>query len=205
MLIAAAALTIGALTLATSLIAKNVLAKNRSTSAAASDDLPAQPMPVTGSPVSLTSSDGFTYRIAMASASATASPSGQISASVDYVLTNTGTKPAFLGPPYPGDLFLPSTKLPDADRTACATRGVVEKPYCTPKTSSEVIARLGPSGRLIVDRGDRYLPAGGSYLIRVTATLNAGARISGDDLRLKIWQRRFDQDGRNIDVPVPRT
>ena len=131
----------------------------------------------------------------------TAPPSGSTYAYIDYVLTNTGTKPALLADPYPGDLFLPKSLVPAADQDRCMPQPGVKDGYCTLPNDSKIIAYLNGSTPPVTQNGSQFMPVGASYLVRVATNVPVSTTVKRSDLSLYVWQAVYIPDRKAVAVP----
>lgn len=165
----------------------------------------------TGDELSLTTPDGFTYDVAGVKAATsnrplstdrTPPPAGATLAYADYVITNTGTRPALLD--FPADLFVRRSKLPPSVRAAnrCMPQPGAPADMCTLPDHTDVVNMLGfapPTSSY----GDQYIPAGATYLLRVATDMGVSEDTGPDDLALYVWNPRFAPDRRAVRIPLP--
>lgn len=168
--------------------------------------------PKTGQALRVATPDGYAYGVAAATGGTadqplpkteTAPPSGSTYAYIDYVLTNTGTKPALLADPYPGDLFLPKSLVPAADQDRCMPQPGVKDGYCTLPNDSKIIAYLNGSTPPVTQNGSQFMPAGASYLVRVATNVPVSTTVKKSDLSLYVWQAVYIPDRKAVAVPFP--
>ncbi|MEO3783120.1 hypothetical protein ABGB12_07315 [Actinocorallia sp. B10E7] len=155
---------------------------------------PSVPAPEAGEPVALTSTDGFTYRIAAVGGGRKVN--GQ--AYIDYTITNTGPGKAPME--RPGDLFLDRGKTLSGSR--CMEQPGAEKGKCTLENSSTIIGYVDGAPPLVVEGADEYIPAGASYLIRIS-TRERVKELTRQDLALYVWDVRFIEDRKARLIPFP--
>lgn len=164
----------------------------------------------TGDKLSLTTPDGFTYDVAgmkagtsdrPLSTTRTPPPSGATLAYADYVITNTGTRPALLD--FPADLFVRRSKLPPkAPANRCMPQPGAPADMCTLPNHTDVVNTLGFAPPTSAD-GDQYIPAGASYLVRVATDMGVSADIGPADLGLYVWNPRFVPDRKAVKIAFP--
>ncbi|GAB3687580.1 hypothetical protein GCM10027589_55980 [Actinocorallia lasiicapitis] len=162
---------------------------------ATSEEAGAIPTPKTGPAVTVTTPDGYRYKIAAAGASRR--PSGE--AYIDYTMVNLGAERAPLESP--GTLYIAKAKAGDTLKT-CPNQGQTEGAYCTPTTQSEVWGYLGTSRQPEIDGEDQWMPPGAGYLVRVS-TVEKSGELTSADLALFITAIRFAK-GKTIPVPLPQ-
>lgn len=165
-----------------------------STSPSAVAGSPSVPEPRAGEPVSLTSTDGFTYTIAAVQGGQKVN--GQ--AYIDYTITNTGRARAPMETP--GDLFLKRDKsLSPAD---CMEQPGAESDKCTLENTSTIIGYVDGSPPVVKEGADEYMPAGASYVVRVS-TREKVEQLTQEDLSLYVWDVRFVDDRKARLIPFP--
>ncbi|GAA3234814.1 hypothetical protein [Actinocorallia longicatena] len=163
---------------------------------ATSADAGAVETPKTGPVVSLTTPDGFRYKIA--AVSGTRKSTGE--AYADYTLTNVSGKRAPLETP--GSLFVNLATAGEAGKR-CAANRTVPAGLCGVQTITEVVGYLGTSQQPEIDGEDQWMPPGAGYLVRVSSSAKVG-EIRPSDLRLYISEIRFVTAGKAIPIPFPR-
>ncbi|WP_119729439.1 hypothetical protein [Thermomonospora amylolytica] len=169
----------------------------------------AAPSPTTGPALSVTTPEGYTYSLGAVRTGAedrplsrsTPPPSGQTYAYGEYVLTNTMQQPILLD--FPADLYLSREYVPDELQDRCAPQPGVPDDLCTPPTHSEVVARLNGSEPPIDENGDKLMPPGASYLVRIATEAPLEAGIADGTVRLYVWHARFTADRKGIEVRLP--
>jgi hypothetical protein len=166
--------------------------------------------PKTGQPLRLHTPEGFGYTVAAAHGAANDEPlptghtplsSGTTYAYVDYVLSNTQGRPVLLD--FPGDLFVRRDRVPATARRRCMPQPGVPGDMCTLPNHSAVIGYLDGSKPPIEDAGDRYIPPGASYLVRVATTMPVVKGLRQSGMRLFVWDARYISDRRAVEVPFP--
>lgn len=173
----------------------------------------AQPPPLaapeTGPSLSATTPEGSQYALAAASTGVstrplpevTPAPDGLTHAYADYVLTNESGRPVLLE--FPADLFVPRAAVAAAQRSRCMPQPGVPADLCTIPTRSELIGLLGRSGPPELRDGDRLMPGGSSYLIRVTSELAVKADLAPEDIGLYVYTARFNSTLKGIELSFP--
>lgn len=164
----------------------------------------------TGTELDLTTPDGYTYAIAAVRAgtadrplhdSRTPPPAGATLAYIDYVITNTGTRPALLD--FPADLFVRRSRLPaSVSAGRCMPQPGAPADMCTLPNHTDVVNTLGfppPKSR----DDDQYIPAGASYLVRVATDMGVSRDIRRSDMGLYVWNPRFISDRHAVQAPLP--
>jgi len=166
--------------------------------------------PRTGSPLHLTTPDGFGYDVAAArggtndrplESDTRRPPAGQTYAYVDYVLTNTRNQEDLVD--FPADLFVRRALVPAQVRARCMPQPGVQGDMCTLPNHSAVIGYLNGSKAPIEESGDQYMPPGASYLVRVATTQPVEKGAGLGDMRLYVWDARYISDRRAVEVPFP--
>ncbi|TNY35023.1 hypothetical protein [Thermomonospora catenispora] len=168
------------------------------------------PSPTTGPTLSVTTPEGYTYALGAVRtgvedrplSQSTPPPPGRTHAYGEYVLTNTMRRPILLD--FPADLYLSRAHVPEELRDRCAPQAGVPDDLCTPPTHSEVVARLdGSEPPIEEDSGDRLMPPGASYLVRIATQMPMEEGIADGTVRLYVWHARFTADRRGIEVRLP--
>jgi hypothetical protein len=166
--------------------------------------------PRTGRPLRLHTPEGFGYTVAAAHGATNDQPlptghsplsPGTTYAYVDYVLTNTQGQQVLLD--FPGDLFVRRAEVPAAARRRCMPQPGVPGGMCTLPNHSAVIGYLDGSKPPVEDSGDRYMPPGASYLVRVATTMPVAKGIRQSGMRLFVWNARYISDRRAVEAPFP--
>ncbi|KAB2348033.1 hypothetical protein [Actinomadura rudentiformis] len=155
--------------------------------------------PRSGKPVAITTAEGAQYQVAAVNGGVSAGgeptvqssplPAGSAVAYIDYVLSNPTDQKVLLDPP--GDVFVKRNLVARQARGRCMWQAGVPETMCTPPTQSEVIRRISGGELEAGDGGDKYMPARSSYLIRAMVEVPVDRRLTRNDLRLYIWQKRF--------------
>lgn len=177
--------------------------------AARHGSLTAAPSPRTGPALSVTTPEGYTYSLSAVRtgvedrplSQSTPPPPGRTHAYGEYVLTNTMQQPVLLD--FPADLYLSRAHVPDELRNRCSPQAGVPDDLCTPPTHSEVVARLAGSEPLIEENGDKLMPPGASYLVRIATQVPMKEGIADGTVRLYVWRARFTTDRVGIEVRLP--
>ncbi|GAA0317216.1 hypothetical protein NE235_15580 [Actinoallomurus spadix] len=164
-----------------------------------------------GPKLDLTTPDGYTYAIAAVESGTadkplpgtrTPPPDGATLAYIDYVITNTGTRPALLD--FPADLFVKRSALPAsvAGSGRCMPQPGAPSGMCTLPDTTQVIDTLGfPAPRS--EDGDQFIPAGASYLLRVATDMGVNKDVRRDDVGLYVWNPRFVTDRQAVEAEFP--
>jgi hypothetical protein len=166
--------------------------------------------PPAGKPLDLGTADGFRYRIAAVSnglnedavtAAQTALPSGTSLPYIDYLLTNTTGGEALLE--YPGDLLVKRELVTPDARERCEPQGGAPDDMCIVPAKSEIVRRL--IGGELVDGagGDKYMPAGSTYLVRVTSQAPVDRDVTSEDVALYVAEQIFVGTEPAKHVPFP--
>jgi hypothetical protein len=167
-------------------------------------------MPKTGPTLSIANTDGYAYGIGAARGgtnnkplpdSGTSLPSGSTYAYADYVLTNTGEKPALLD--FPADLFMKRSLVTAAAQARCMPQAGAPDDMCTLPNHSAVIGYLNGSVAPISQDGDQYMPPGASYLVRVATDLPVSTKLKQTDMNLYIWDARYISDRKAVLIAFP--
>ncbi|WP_067479894.1 hypothetical protein [Actinomadura hibisca] len=165
--------------------------------------------PKTGAPLSLTTPEGYGYGLAAVKAgtdghpldSSKPSPAGSGYAYADYVLTNNQRRPVLLD--FPADLFLPKDRVPASAQERCMPQPGVPSAMCTLPNHSKVIARLNGSRPPVKQDDDTFIPAGASYLVRIATDLPVKDGLADSDVKLYVWETRFTNDRKGIELSFP--
>jgi hypothetical protein len=168
------------------------------------------PKPTTGTALNVATPDGYGYSVAAIKGgtsdqplikSVSAEPSGQTFAYVDYLLTNTTSKPALLD--FPADLFIQQAKVPKAAQPNCMPQPGVPGTMCTLRNHSLVINIVQGSKPPATQSGDQYIPPGSAYVIRLQTDVPVDKGLSQGDMGVYIWDARFISDRKAVNVPFP--
>ena len=165
--------------------------------------------PKTGPTLSIANTDGYAYSIAAARGGTnnkplpgtTPPPDGTSYAYADYVLTNTGQKPALLD--FPADLFVHRDRVGVVARTRCMPQAGTRADMCTLPNHSAVIGYLKGSRPPATQDGDQYMPAGASYLVRVATDLPVSTDLTQGEMNLYIWDARYISDRKAVLLAFP--
>lgn len=175
-------------------IARSGDGSSASPPASAGAGSPSVPVPKTGEAVGLTSTDGYTYKVAAVGGGQKIN--GQ--AYIDYTVTNTGTRQAPME--MPGDLFLSRDK--SLSPAECMEQPGAEAGKCTLENSSTIIGYVDGAPRLVTEGQDQYMPGGASYLVRIS-TREKVEKLTQQDLALYVWDVRFVSDRKARLIPFP--
>ncbi|WP_067830726.1 hypothetical protein [Actinomadura kijaniata] len=167
--------------------------------------------PPTGPVLSLTTPEGYGYGLAAVKAGTDEKPlatseataDGKTFAYADYVLTNTGRRPALLPNVSAADLFVPASQVPDGAKERCMPQAGVPSHMCTLPNHSKVLARLDGSRPPFRDGADTMIPGGASYLVRVATDLPVKDGLEAGDIRLYVWDARYTPERKGIEVAFP--
>jgi hypothetical protein len=163
----------------------------------------------TGTELNVSTPDGFSYSLTAVkggtsdrplASTRTTPPHGTTLGYIDYVITNTGTEPAFLD--FPADLFVKRSLVPSPSADRCMPQPGAPPDMCTLPDHTDVVNTLGFAPPRSEDE-DQYIPAGASYLVRVATDMPVSTSASQRDLGLYVWNPRFTPDRRAIEVPFP--
>ncbi|MGI5226880.1 hypothetical protein [Actinoallomurus sp. CA-142502] len=165
----------------------------------------------TGSRLDVSTPDGYSYSLAAVKAgtaerplaSTTVRPAdGTTLGYLDYVITNTGTDAALLD--FPADLFVKRSRVPASvlAENRCMPQPGAPSDMCTLPDHTDVVNTLGFAPPRSED-GDQYIPAGASYLVRVATDMPVDASVTPQDMGLYVWNPRFTQNRRAVEVPLP--
>ncbi|GAA4143132.1 hypothetical protein [Actinomadura keratinilytica] len=166
--------------------------------------------PRAGSPVDVGTADGSRYRLqavtgglenAAVTTQQSSPPAKGSFPYIDYILSNPTKDRVLLD--FPGDVFVRRSLVAARDRGRCVWQAGVPESMCTPPTKSEVVRRLSGGALIPGDGGDRYLPPGSSYLVRVTVEVPVDRRLRRGDLRLYVWKQLYMADRPARLVPFP--
>ncbi|TDB90385.1 hypothetical protein E1264_05155 [Actinomadura sp. KC216] len=170
---------------------------------------PSVPAPRAGPPIGFMTPEGYGYSLAAVRAGTDrrplggtgAPPSGTTYAYADYVLTNSQRRPVLLD--YPADLFLPEAQVPASTRERCMPQPGIPDDMCTLPNKSMITARVGGAKAPVDENGSLMIPAGASYVVRIATELPVDADISTGDLRLYVWNARFTNDRKGVQLAFP--
>jgi hypothetical protein len=166
--------------------------------------------PRTGPALSIANTDGYAYSIAAARGgtddsplpgTGTPPPAGATYAYADYVLTNTGNKPALLD--FPADLFVKRSRIARESQARCMPQVGTQPGMCTLPNHSVVIGYLNGAKAPSSQEGDQYMPAGASYLIRVATDLPVSTGLTPAEMNLYIWDARYISDRKAVLLAFP--
>ncbi|MEO5874065.1 MAG: hypothetical protein ABIS86_01100 [Streptosporangiaceae bacterium] len=147
-----------------------------------------------GPPMTLTSTNGFKYSVSALD--------GQVAdgkAYIDYVLTNVSGTEALLEEP--GDLFVTKTKV--TDQSKCMPQPGADANMCSVPNTTRIVAVVGASKPPVTREGDRYMPDGAAYKLRITTDNDVDASVTRKDLKLYVWDARFISDRYAHQVTFP--
>jgi len=173
-------------------------------------DVKQVPKPPTGTALNIATPDGYGYSVAAIKGgtseqplikSVSAPPAGQTFVYVDYVLTNTTSKPALLD--FPADLFVSQQKVPKAALANCMPQPGVPGNMCTLRNHSQVAEYVQGSKPPITQSGDQYMPPGSSYIIRLQTDVPVDKGLTQADMGVYIWDARYISDRKAVNVPFP--
>ncbi|TDB96768.1 hypothetical protein [Actinomadura sp. 7K534] len=166
--------------------------------------------PPAGKPLDVGTADGFRYRVAAVSnglnedavtASQTALPSGTSFPYIDYLLTNTTDDEALLL--YPGDLVVKRELVAPDARERCEPQGGAPDDMCIVPAGNEVVRRLIGGELVDGDGGDKYMPPGSTYLVRITAEVPVDDDLTSSDVALYVAEQIFVGTEPAKHVPFP--
>ncbi|MGP4029974.1 hypothetical protein [Actinomadura sp. 3N407] len=132
---------------------------------------------------------------------ATSQPAGTSFPYIDYLLTNPTQDEVLLN--FPGDVFLRREFVTSGVRSRCEPKTGVPDDMCTPPTKSEVVRRLAGGELIPAAGGDRYMPPGATYLVRVTVEAPIKRDITSADMGLYVWRQLYMADNPAKQVPFP--
>ncbi|WP_106398189.1 hypothetical protein [Actinocorallia populi] len=160
---------------------------------AAGRDVPAAAkVPRTGTQLKFTSTEDFDYSMG---AIRTGLDSGR--AYAEYLVTNDSGRTA----PFeaPAQLYLPAA---DAGTDRCAPQAGVSEGMCNPPTESQIVGVVGDA-QPSPDGVDQYMPAGASFIVRVSTEQPVAQSARPDAIRLYIWDVRFVTNRIAQPLPLP--
>ena len=160
----------------------------------ASQDAPAaSSTPRTGTQLGFTSTEDFAYSLGAIKAGL---DSGR-HAYIEYLVANTSGRTA----PFeaPGQLFLLKE---ESGSEACVDQEGTEVGLCSPPTESEIVGFVGDA-RPSPDGVDQYMPAGASFIVRVTTKDPVAETADVANLRLYVWDVRFVRNRIAQGLPLP--
>ncbi|GAA2733782.1 hypothetical protein [Actinocorallia aurantiaca] len=149
--------------------------------------------PRTGTQLGFTSTEDFSYSLGAIKAGL---DSGR-RAYIEYLVANTSGRTA----PFeaPGQLFLPKE---ESGNEACVDQEGTEVGLCSPPTESEIVGFVGDA-RPSPDGVDQYMPAGASFIVRVTTEDPVTESADAANLRLYVWDVRFVRNRIAQGLPLP--
>jgi hypothetical protein len=176
---------------------------------AATGNVPTRKAPATGPPLSLTTPEGYTYRLAAVKAgvdghplsASTPAPEGRSYAYADYILTNTSQRAILLD--FPPDLFVKKALVSASERQRCMPQPGVPDDMCTLPTHNQVIAYVDTAKPPITQDGDTFMPGGASYMIRIATDLPVTPNPQTGDIRPFVFNPRFTSDRKGVEVVLP--
>jgi hypothetical protein len=180
------------------------------TSSTSSGKAKAMSAPATGPKLHIANTDGYAYTIAAARGgtntiplpgTGSPPPDGSTYAYADYVLTNTGSKPALLD--FPADLFVKKTQVTTAAQARCMPQPGTLGDLCTLPDHSAVIGYLNGSKAPTSQDDDQYMPPGASYLVRIATDLPVNTKLKQTEMNLYIWDARYVSDRKAVLVAFP--
>ncbi|MFG2091760.1 MULTISPECIES: hypothetical protein [unclassified Spirillospora] len=164
-------------------------------------------LPPAGAPVEIGTADGFRYRIAAVTSglnekTKSAPPAGTSFPYIDYLLTNPTQQEVLLN--FPGDVFLKREFVTSAAQGRCEPQTGVPDDMCTPPTTSEVVRRLAGGELVPAAGGDKYMPPGSTYLVRITVQAPIKRGLTRADMSLYVWRQLYMADKPAKQVPFPK-
>ncbi|WP_051713127.1 hypothetical protein [Spirillospora albida] len=172
---------------------------------------PAGRLPRGGTPIEVGTADGARYRIAavtggvndgVAPTLQSSPPTGTSFAYIEYVLTNPTKQQVLLD--FPGDVFVRRNLVTPDARGRCMPQAGVPEDMCTPPTRSEVVRTLSGGRPVDGDGGDKYMPAGASYLVRATVDVPVQKTLTSSDMGLYVWKQLYMADRLAKRAPFPK-
>ncbi|TDC63611.1 hypothetical protein E1200_21860 [Actinomadura sp. GC306] len=166
--------------------------------------------PPAGKPLEVSTADGYRYRVAAVSnglnedavtEAQTELPSGTSFPYIDYLLTNAGEEEALLD--YPGDPFVKRELVAEDARERCEPQGGAPDDMCIAPAKSEVVRRLVGGELVDGDGGDKYMPPGSTYLVRVTVQVPVDRDLTSSDIGLYVAEQLFVGTDPAKHVPFP--
>ncbi|TYB40989.1 hypothetical protein [Actinomadura chibensis] len=169
------------------------------------------PLPRAGTPIEVGTADGSRYRLAAVTGGVgdsvvttfqSSPPSGTAFAYIEYLLTNPTGKKVLLD--YPGDVFVRRDLVTPDARGRCMPQAGVPEKMCTPPTHSQVVRRIRGGALIPGDGGDKFMPPGGTYLVRATVDVPVRRSITRKDMGLYVWKQLYMADQLAKPAPFPR-
>lgn len=74
---------------------------------------------------------------------------------------------------------------------------------CTLPNHSKITALLDGSKAPTSDAGDKMMPAGASYLVRIATDLPVKDGLDAGDLRMYVWNARYTSDRKGVEINFP--
>jgi hypothetical protein len=140
------------------------------------------------------STDGFEYSVIALEGGIT---DGK--AYIDYVLTNASDKDALLEEP--GDLFVTKSKVGNAAR--CMPQPGADTTMCSVPNTTSIVGMVGTSKPPVTVDGDKFMPAGAAYRMRVLSDIAISPSATRKDVHLYVWDARFISDRQAHLVMLP--
>lgn len=147
-----------------------------------------------GPPMTLTSSNGFEYTVV-----ALGSRVADGTAYIDYALINDSHREALLE--QPGDLFITRSLVSDLSR--CMPQPGAEADMCSMPNTTRIVGMIGDSKPPVDHEGDKFMPAGAAYRLRITSDIAISPSATQENLHLYVWDARFINDRRAHLVALP--
>ncbi|MEO3783119.1 hypothetical protein ABGB12_07310 [Actinocorallia sp. B10E7] len=149
--------------------------------------------PETGTRLELTSTEDYSYSLGAIKADL----DSEGHAYIEYLVTNTSGQTV----PFeaPGQLFLPQE---EAGTKVCADQEGTDAGLCSPPTKWEIAGFVGdtpPSP----DGVDQYMPAGASFIVRVTTKSPVAESADVANFKLYVWDVRFTRNRIAQEIPLP--
>lgn len=161
--------------------------------------------PQAGKALTFTTPEGYGYSLAAVARGirqATGSGGETTVAYADYILTNTRQEAVLLE--FPADLFIQQKKVPGAASERCMPQPGTSADMCTLPSQTKVIAGLNGSEPPTTETGgERFIPGGASYLVRVITDFPVAADTGTADLKLYVWNVRFKPDRKAVEIMFP--
>ncbi|MFC4056593.1 hypothetical protein ACFOY4_43490 [Actinomadura syzygii] len=169
------------------------------------------PLPRAGTPIEVGTADGSKYKLAavtggvsdgVVSTFQSSPPSGTAFAYIEYLLTNPTRQKVLLD--YPGDVFVRRDLVTPDARGRCMPQAGVPAEMCTPPTHSQVVRRVRGGALIPGDGGDKFMPPGGTYLVRATVDVPVQRSTTRKDMGLYVWKQLYMADRLAEPAPFPR-
>ncbi|HEX2312400.1 MAG TPA: hypothetical protein VHJ17_01615, partial [Thermomonospora sp.] len=165
-------------------------------------------LPPTGPAVEIATIAGARYRLSAigegtAPASRSSASRGTAYVHAEYVLSNPLDRPVLLDL-YAADVFVKRELLPERARGRCMWHNGVPEDMCTPPAKPQVVSHLSGGPPTGGAGGDRYMPPGASYVVRVTVDVPVAEDPRPGDLRLYVWRQTYMADALAKEIPFPR-